>query len=189
MSLVVPPSIAITLAINPPNFRMNDPVELSVTVISNASSPITVFTWPSILNPKLRQRQGDLVGFDQDTLEPLLLHTIDMSRLAYNHTLGSGDDKYHVTLEPGQPWTIKTPFAIARKFTSPLLQGLPMPLPGHRYLVDLAPDERLIWWAMGRKEDVMCLPGCNERSCEGDGKSIPLSLDKPVEFKILPLDD
>jgi hypothetical protein len=38
------PSIAVTLAINFAAFKLGTPVELSVTAVSNASQPITIFT-------------------------------------------------------------------------------------------------------------------------------------------------
>lgn len=167
MWIDVTPSVAITLAINPPVFRINDPVELSLTVVSNASYPITVFTFPTILNPDLGQIQGNLKGFDRDTLEPLQMHDIDIRRVPYNHTFGDIDDKYHVTLEPGVPSSFKAPFEVARKYPVGISAGLP--LPGHRYLVDLAPDESLFWWKKGRKEDIMCKPGGDYRLCRSVG--------------------
>ena len=72
MLIATPPSIAITLAINPPNFKTGaHDVELSVTAVSNASYPITVFTWPNVLNPGLAQLRGNFEGFDRGTSEPL----------------------------------------------------------------------------------------------------------------------
>ena len=56
MAVALPPSIVITLAINPPISKKGaTDVEMSVTAVSNASYPITVITWPSILNPGLAQ--------------------------------------------------------------------------------------------------------------------------------------
>jgi hypothetical protein len=40
-----------------------------------------------------------------------------------------------------------------------------------------------------RKEDVLNLPGKDRGARHSDGEPILLSLDKPVEFKFLPLDD
>jgi hypothetical protein len=78
MLVAPPPSIAVTLAINPPNFTLGSHVELSVTAVSNAFYPITIDTWWKILNPRLSQERGSLVGVDKDTLKELPLHMIDV---------------------------------------------------------------------------------------------------------------
>jgi hypothetical protein len=63
MSIAPPPSIAITLAINPPIFKRGDhDVEMSVTAVSDASYPITIFTWPNVLTRGLRSCVGISLG-------------------------------------------------------------------------------------------------------------------------------
>lgn len=62
-------------------------------------------------------------------------------------------------------------------------------LPGHRYLIDVRPGEEVEWWKKGRKEDVLDLPGQDRGGSHADGEPISLSIDEPVEFKVLPLDD
>jgi len=189
MSIAPPPSIAVALAIKPPIFKLGTQanVELSVTAVSNASYPITIHTWPNILNPGLSQERGSLVGVDQDTHEEFNMHMIDI-RLREsppsNYMLGGSDDQYFVTLEPGQPRVFNTLF-------SPAYENYgyePAALPGHRYLVDLKEGEAVYWWKRGRKEDVLDLPGQDRKARYADGKPIPLSLDEPVEFKVLPLE-
>ena len=104
MSIATPPSIAITLAINPPNFKRDaHDVELSVTAVSNASYPITIFTWPNILNPGNAQLRGQIRGFDRDTAEPMEMRTRYTKRGVYIFVLGGIDDDCFFTLEPGQP--------------------------------------------------------------------------------------
>jgi hypothetical protein len=44
------------------------------------------------------------------------------------------------------------------------------------------------WWKYGRKADVLGLPGQNRNGYLPSGEPIVLSLDEPVEFKVLPLD-
>ena len=44
-------------------------------------------------------------------------------------------------------------------------------------------------WKKGRKEDVLDLPGQDRGGSHADGEPISLSIDEPVEFKVLPLDD
>ena len=62
-------------------------------------------------------------------------------------------------------------------------------LPGHRYLIDVRPGEEVEWWKKGRKEDVLDLLGQDRGGSHADGEPISLSIDEPVEFKVLPLDD
>jgi hypothetical protein len=92
MSVEPPPSIAVTLAINPPSFKLGTQanVELSVTAVSNASYPITIRTWRNILDPGVSQIQGSLVGVDQDTHEELILQMIDINYgdFKFEYTLG-----------------------------------------------------------------------------------------------------
>jgi hypothetical protein len=187
MALAVPPSIAITLAINPPNFRIGaDDVELSVTVVFSTSYPITIFTWPNILNPGLAQLRGNLQGFDRDTGKPLPMHSMDMKRVPYSYVLGGLDDEFFVTLEPGKPAKFNASFGLAHDRGGDNGQ---FALPGHRYLLDVAPGEEVEWRKKGRKEDVLDLPGQPSRGAYyADGKPIALSIDEPVEFKVLPLD-
>ena len=64
-------------------------------------------------------------------------------------------------------------------------------MPGHRYLLGIREDyyDSYVWWKKGRKGDVLDLPGQERGGYEADGKHLVLSLDEPVEFKVLPLDD
>jgi hypothetical protein len=174
----LPPSIAVKLAINPPSFRMSDRVRLHITAISNASEPITIYTWPNIFNPGLSQMRGSLVVSDKDTHEKLQLPTVDIERGLTNFTLGGPEDGAFVTLEPGRPTAFEgVSFAYGSET-----------LPGHRYLIDLQEGENVGWWKEGRKEDVLDLPGKDRGAQYPDGKPIVLSLEEPVEFKFLPLD-
>lgn len=79
---IAPPSIAVTLALNPPNFKLGTDVELSVTAVSNATYPITIFTWPTVFNPELALRRGNIVGVDQDTGMKLPLDDIKIKQQA-----------------------------------------------------------------------------------------------------------
>ena len=54
----------------------------------------------------------------------------------------------------------------------------------------MRPGEEVEWWKKGRKEDVLDIEGQPTRNASvPDGKPIVLSIDEPVEFKVLPLDD
>jgi hypothetical protein len=197
---IAPPLIAVTLAINPPNFKLGTDVELSVTAVSNATFPVTIFTWPSVFNLELAQKRGNFVGVDRDTGMKLPMHDIQAQRTGFNHTLEGRDDKYHVTLEPGQPLRFNSPFSLAhgsrfreedQSSDSDLPEGHANLLPGHRYLLDIRKDyyDTYLWWKVGRKEDVLDLPGQDRGGDWESGEPIVLSLDEPVEFKVLPLDN
>jgi hypothetical protein len=177
-SVGLPPSIAVKLAIDPPSFKISERVRLSVTATSNASDPITIFNWPNIFNPSLSQMRGSLVAFDKATHEELILHTMVVKRGPVNYTLGGSDDEFFVTLEPGKPAEFSTPFGYGHTT-----------LPGHQYLVDLQEGESVDWWKKGRKEDVLNLPGKDRGASRSDGEPIVLSLNEPVEYKLLPLEN
>lgn len=185
--VMAPPSIAVSLAINPPSFALGAKVELSIAAVPDSSGPITIYTWTNIFYPRLSQERGSLVEADRDTLEERRLHIIDVNRMeAINFTLGGPEDELFVTLEPGRPAVFKTTFAYGCGGGYPKSKVLP----GHRYLVDLQERESVDWRKEGRKEDVLYVPGQKNRTAfYSDGKPIPLSLDEPIEFKVLPLDD
>jgi hypothetical protein len=136
VSVGPPPSIAVKLAINPPSFSIGEMVQLSVTAISNATKPITIYTWPNIFNPSLSQKHGSLVAFDKDTHEKLTLHTRDVCRGQINFTLGGPEDQFFVTLELGKPSVFNTSFDYNPTGAA---------VPGHRYLVDLQERENVDW--------------------------------------------
>lgn len=167
ISVGLPPSIGVELAISPPSFRLSDRVRLLVTAISNASEPITIYTWPNIFNPEVAQTGGSLVAFDKDIHEELKMHPMDVKLGPVNFTLGSDDDRFFVTLEPGKPSSV---------IYTPFLYGFET-LPGHRYLVDLQETDNVGWWKRERKEDVLNLPGKDRGAHIPDGKLILLSLD------------
>jgi hypothetical protein len=193
---IAPPSIAVTLALKPPSFKLGTDVELSATAVSKATYPITIFTWPSVFNLKLALRRGNFVGADQGTGMKLALDEVQFMRDGYDHTLGGRDDEYHVTLEPGQPMRFNHSLYLAdvdvpASCQYVLPEGRAELLPGHQYLLDIRKDyyDSYVWWKKGRKEDVLDLPGQERGGYEADGKHLVLSLDEPVEFKVLPLDD
>ena len=160
---------------------------MSVTAVSNASYPITVITWPSILNPGLAQLRRNFRGFDRDTARPLPMRSMFIKRVPYGMVLGGADDAFFVTLEPAQPARFNATFGLAH---DKAMDYGHFALPGHRYLIDVAPGENVEWWKKGRKEDVLDLPRQPSRGgYHADGKPILLTIDEPIEFKLLPLDN
>jgi hypothetical protein len=183
MTTPAPPSISITLAINPPSFAPGAAVELSITAVSNASTPITIFTWPNIFNLRLAQKRANFKCVDRDTGEPLSMEiTKGPKRPGFSHKRGGIDDEYHLTLEPGQPLSVKESFALAKRPTG----GRHSTTPGHRYAFDVRHGEQVDWWREGRREDVLLAPGQSDRSLhEAGGEPIVLKIAGPVEFTVL----
>ena len=206
MAIAPPPSVSVMLAVNPPAFKIGDPVELSVTATNDASYPITIFTWPTIFNVELAQQRGNFIGSDQDEGYDLPLHTIEVSRGKPCYTLGGKFDKFFVTLEPGQPFKFNSSFLMAQgppPYAVP--EGLDWTsanenapdgtaykylLPGHRYLLDISDVYKdMPWWKIGRKEDVLNLPGQDRNGSVPSGGPIFLTHDWEEDFEVLPLDN
>jgi hypothetical protein len=174
------PSIAVTLAINPPAFALGSDVEISVTAVTNVSYPITIFTWPHVFNLGLAQRRGNFEGWDRDTGMELPMREIAIDRASYDHRLGGRDDEFHVTLEPGKPIKFSPIFFLAHGLSPHmaerraegkeyLAEGDAELLPGRRYLLDIREDhyDSEVWWKKGRKEDALDLIGRDSRGLLG----------------------
>jgi hypothetical protein len=181
------PSISITLAIDPPSFAPGAAVELSITAVSHASTPITIFTWPNIFNLRLAQKHANFKCVDLDTGEPLSMElTKGPKRPDFSHERGGIDDEYHITLEPGQPVKINESFALAKRPT-----GGPRSItPGHRYTFEVRDGEQVGWWREGRREDVLVAPAHfgQVKLNEASGEPIVLNIAGPVDFTVLASD-
>ena len=184
MTTSTPPSISITLAIDPPSFSPGESVELSITAVYHATTPITIFTWPNVFNLKLAQKRANFKCIDLDTGEPLFMElTKGPKRAGFSHERGSPDDKYHLTLEPGQPVKVSESFGLAKRPTD----GRYSVTPGHRYAFEVRQGEQVDWWREGRREDVLVPPGEVDQIGESaSGEPITLDTAGPIEFTVLP---
>ena len=101
-------------------------------------------------------------------------------RAGFSHERGSPDDKYHHTLEPGQPLKISHPFGLAFRSA----EGPRSLTAGHRYAFGVRQGEQVDWWREGRMEDVLVPPGQSDQIESGE----PIVLDTagPIEFTVLP---
>jgi hypothetical protein len=145
-----PPSVSISLAIDKPSFSPGEEVELSITVTSHASAPITIFTWPTILNTRLALKRKNFECRDLDTDTPLNLEiTKGGKRGGFSSRSGSSDEKYFYTLMPEEPLKFASPFNVANR------RGL---IAGHRYRFGVSHGEKLEWWTAGTKEEVLTPP-------------------------------
>jgi hypothetical protein len=182
MTTPAPPSISITLAIDPPSFSPGEAVELSITAVSSASTSITIFTWPNVFNLKLAQRRKNFQCVNLDTGEPLNMElTKGGKRPGFRHDRDSIDDKYHLTLKPGQPLKVSHSFGLAYRSA----EGPHSLTAGHRYAFEVRQGEEVNWWREGTREEVLAPPGQSAMS-EASGESIVLDTAGPVEFTVLP---
>lgn len=169
-SQVLPPSthqhpssmISVALAITPAQFSSipsQPKPTITLTVTSNHSEAITIFTYNTILNLDLSLYRSnftchDITGEDS---EPIPMN-IDVShgprRPAFSRESGGPDDAYFITLEP------HTPVQLSHTFW--LVDGEDKPnafKSGDRYLLGAKEGASVRWWQVGRKEDVMAPPG------------------------------
>ena len=146
-----PPVLSVSLALSSSNFLPGEEVELSITATSHASTPITIFTWPTISNIRLALKRKNFECVDLDINTPLNLEiTKGGKRGGFTSRSGSSDEKYFYTLMPGEPLVFTSPFKIANR------RGA---TPGHLYRFGVSRGEKLEWWTAGTKEEVLTPPG------------------------------
>ena len=171
-----PPSVSISLALDSSSFSPSEDVELSITVISHASAPITIFTWPTILNTRLALRRKNFECIDLDTNTPLNLEiTKGGKRGGFTSRSDSSDAKYFFTLMPEESLRFTTPFNIASS------DGV---VPGHRYRFGVRRGEKLEYWAAGTKEEVLTPPGEPAGLAKNEDGPIELNNIDDIEFVI-----
>jgi hypothetical protein len=171
-----PPSVSISLALDSSSFSPSDEVELSVTVTSHASTPITIFTWPTIFNTHLALKRKNFECVDLDTNTPLNLEiTKGGKRGGFTSCSGSSDEKYFYTLIPAEPLKFTTPFKIANR------GGV---IPGHRYRFGVRRGEKLEYWTAGTKEEVLTPPGEPAALAKNEDGPIELNNVDAIDFVI-----
>ena len=174
-----PPSISVTLSIDPPSFSLGTAVDLSITAVSHAQVPITIFTWPTIFNLGLAQRRKNFTCLDVDTNTPVRLEiTKGPKRPGFSSELGGRDDAYFHTLEPDKPVTFKEPFKLANRM------GEHAATPGHRYRFSVREGETVTWWEEGRREDVMGPPEEEGNFFEAGREPIIVDQIDAIEFMV-----
>lgn len=205
-----PPLVSFSLAITPQVFTWTpfdadvDKPQIAVTAVSHASSPITIFTWPTILNLKLSQRRHNFTCKDVATDEPVWMHmTKGPNRRGFSYTKGDHDEQYFVTLHPGVPYTTTSEFKLASR---PLWTGqdesvekhtryfigsaegvlfLDRLESGHEYRFSVQKDESIQQWWIGTKDDVLAPKGTAAGFVPPSGAPIPVKLEQGVVFKVI----
>jgi len=171
-----PPALSVSLALSSSNSSSSEEVELIVTVISHASAPITIFTWPTIFNTRLALRRKNFECIDLDTNTPLNLEiTKGGKRGGFTSRSDSSDAKYFYTLMPEEPLKFTTPFNVANS------DGI---RPGHRYRFGVRRGEKLEYWTAGTKEEVLTAPGEPAGLAKNEDGPIELNDIDDIEFVI-----
>jgi hypothetical protein len=175
---MTPPSVSVSLELSSYSFSQGEEVELSITATSHASTPITVFTWPTIFNAPLALKRKNFECLDLDTNTPLKLEiTKGGKRSGFVFRHGSADAEYCYTLMPEEPVKFTSPFKIID------YRGI---TPGHRYRFGVCQGEKIEWWAAGTKDEVLKAPGEPEASAMYDEEPIVLHDVNDIEFEIRP---
>lgn len=179
-----PPSMTVTLALDPPNFKEGEVVKLSASIVSHATSPVTILTHSTFLD--LRDAQSRKMGrpnfrcIDLDTNTPVRLQDRVCGRWSpIRHRLDDADSKYFHSLWPKIPYEICAPCVVPHvKLT-----------PGHRYRLHLDNEQAIDWWRQGTKEEVLASPGQepSEAMLKPSGGPITVAHVEPVDFTV-PID-
>lgn len=186
MAPATPPSVSISFALTPSTFSLGDKVELSATVVSHASEPITIFTHLTILNFYYAQSQARFAYIDLNTDA----NCAYMRESCYGYGCvpdripGGEYDQYFMTLMPEQPKVIRGAFEAAQ---SPTCLSA-----GNSYRFEWSlHEERISSWWSGVKEKNMAwrLPFAPVHLKRPSGAPIVLHGFEPLEFRILPASD
>ena len=154
-------------------------MELSITAVSNALTPITIWTWSTIFctNHTQQSVRGSgtyvLTHLDTDTLVPT--EEIFQSR---EHQIIHREDRYFHTLHPEQPYKLSgflTPSFAAK------LQGRP-----GRYRLAVSDSVKLRWWKEGTREEIVTPFGQKpaDDMYVASGEPIVVAGIEPIEFTI-----
>jgi hypothetical protein len=176
------PRIDISLSLDPPShsFSRSRPPKLTITLVSRAETPITLFTWNTPLAlPDALTNKGITIT-DSATGQAVQTASFTVNRAPLKLTKGTPDEKYFVTLPPNIPLKLSTGFGrgggsvkpdpkavvergleldengnernIRRSRFATGVDGLE---PGHEYVIGLNKEVlKRVWWAPVGKEDV-----------------------------------
>ena len=167
-----PPSIHASIAISPANLRLGEAATLTVTATLTHTAPVTIFTWGTIFDTDLSLSQGYKCT-DLTTNASVAVETRKKKRHAFRHDLGSPDEVYHRTLEPGKTTVFTGSFLLAQQCYNDSYKLTA----GHRYRFEPRGQNVVSRWWNGRKEEVMSPPG--QRAALQDDTGPPRS---PIEM-------
>ncbi|KAF7517124.1 hypothetical protein G7054_g13901 [Neopestalotiopsis clavispora] len=158
------PSISVDLAITPPEYSHQagqdgiPSLSITATLAPSAPKPVTILTWPTIFNPSLalKRRNFTVQNISHDPPTPIKLEiTKGPKRPAFQRRKGTSDEKYYITLHPGQKSTIaEQPLNIVQRTGSDGETHLFQP--GNTYSLGVSEEGDKIrnWW-WGTTDDVL----------------------------------
>jgi hypothetical protein len=174
------PTVSVDLAIKPASVTLGAPCSITLSTTLSHPTPITIYTWPSILHLTLSQQRRNFFCIDlSNNDEPVMLELTKGGRRSGHISLmlGGVHDQYLRTLVPGNSVEFTAPFFLATRLDRPLIAG-------HRYRFGFSEGESMRYWMEGTREDVMSPPGMNAPFDKGSRK-IMLDLGPPIEFEVL----
>ena len=208
------PKLSLKLSLSPDTYSFFNPKppELSLTITSNTLEPITIFTWHSVLYPKLALAQRRFIITDLSNNAQVTQTSTQVQRAAFTRIRGSPDEAYYLTIERDTPLIISTPFGrsgnvrpqpkavvergweldedgrerkIRRSVHAQGVDGLEV---GHRYRLDVAPESlRGLWWRWGTKEEVLVDrddPECMLAQTQSEQVELEFEIMDGIEFSV-----
>jgi hypothetical protein len=153
---------------------------LTLSATLSYSSPITIYTWPSVFNLNLAQRRKNFFCIDlSNDNAPVKLETTKGGKRSGHISLELGgiDDEYFRTLVPEKPVDFTAPLIVATRPNKPLVAG-------HRYRFGMNEGESILYWYEGTREQTMSPPGQDAPAAK-DMRTILLDVGPPIEFEVL----
>lgn len=106
------PRISLTLSISPNTHSFSSPLPptLTLTLLSHASTPITLFTWNTPFHLPHNLANNSISIYNTTTCTTVPISKILVQRPAIKRLRGSHDEVLFLTLKPGIPVTLSRPF-------------------------------------------------------------------------------
>ncbi|KAK6062712.1 hypothetical protein SCUP515_13091 [Seiridium cupressi] len=178
MTDITAPSTAVALVVTP--------LTCSPTLDSSAPKPVTVLKWSTIFNPRLALKRRNFAAQDISQEPPTTIEleiTKGPKRAGFQRNRGSSDEKYYMTLQPGQEITTAIhPFDVIERVRN----NAYVFEAGHSYRLELSEEGRKVstWW-WGTTNDVLNEVGRPSKDISGirGVGEIVLSVE-PVTFQM-----
>lgn len=176
-----PPPVSVTLALDPTILKEDEAIELSATIVSQASFPITILAYSTIFDIREAQRRSrpgaDYQCVDVDTNTPVRLQDRICGRFDnISHKLDDSDSQYFHRLQPAVPY----------KFSGHCILLCRELVPGHKYRLSVDEEANMGWWRYGKKEEV--LESAEQKLPQymfwPSGDPVDLTSTQPVEFTV-----
>lgn len=164
------PAVSVSLSISPATHDLQEATlpTLSITASLEADRPITVCTWPTILNPRLALKRTNFWAEDLSTEPPTTINleiTKGPRRAGFQRRRGHPDEQYYLTLQPQTPVTISHPFTVMNRLARHDAETRPSEgderesgsatRPARRVRFGVAPGQGIDKWWWGTMDEVL----------------------------------